>query len=39
MTDKLCIRCKAALKKMELKDVYQCPICLTVVELKDKEKE
>ena len=39
MTDKLCIRCKVALKRMELKDIYQCPICLTVVELKDKEEE
>jgi uncharacterized CHY-type Zn-finger protein len=24
---KLCIRCKVALKKTELKDVYKCPAC------------
>ena len=35
MTDKLCIRCKVALKKIELKDVYQCPMCFTVTEHKD----
>ena len=39
MTNKLCIRCKVTLKKIELKDVYRCPMCLTVVELKDKEEE
>ena len=33
MTNKLCIRCKVALKRTELKDVYQCPVCLTVAEL------
>ncbi len=33
MTDKLCIRCKVALKTTELKDVYQCPMCFTVAEL------
>jgi len=33
MTDKLCIRCKVVLKKIELKDVYQCPMCFTVTEL------
>ena len=24
---KLCIRCKVALKKTELRDVYKCPAC------------
>ncbi len=33
MTDKLCIRCKVALKQIELKDVYQCPMCFTVVQI------
>ena len=38
MIDKLCVRCKVALRKVELKDVYQCPVCLTVIELKDEDK-
>lgn len=37
MTDKICIRCKVALKKTELKDVHQCPVCFTVIELKDED--
>ena len=37
LTTKLCERCKVALKQIELKDVYRCPMCLTVVEIKDKE--
>jgi len=28
---KLCIICKVALKKTELKDVYQCPVCKAIV--------
>ncbi len=36
MTDKLCIRCKVALKTTELKDVYQCPVCFTVTEYKEE---
>ena len=37
MIDKLCVRCKVALRKVELKDVYQCPVCFTVIELKDED--
>ena len=33
----LCIRCKVALKKTELKDVYKCPAC-DLVEEKEEEK-
>ena len=31
----ICERCKIALKQIELKDLYQCPMCLTVTEHKD----
>ena len=27
---KLCIKCKVALKKTELKDVYKCPACAMI---------
>ena len=37
MKHKICIRCKVALRKVELKDVYQCPVCFTVIELKDED--
>ena len=33
----LCERCKVALIRMELKDVYQCPICFTVTEHKEED--
>ncbi len=33
----LCERCKIALRKTELDDIYRCPMCLTVQEIKDKE--
>jgi DNA-directed RNA polymerase subunit RPC12/RpoP len=36
MKVKLCERCKVALKKIELKDVYQCPVCFTVTEYKEE---
>tara|TARA_R100000655_G_C2876724_1_gene174457 strand:- start:79 stop:219 length:141 start_codon:yes stop_codon:yes gene_type:complete len=29
---KLCYKCKIALVKTELKDVYKCPMCGTTVE-------
>ena len=28
----LCERCKIALKKIELKGLYRCPMCFTVTE-------
>jgi len=31
----ICERCKIALKQIELKDLYQCPMCLTVTEHKE----
>ena len=36
---KLCIRCKVALKKTELKDVYKCPACgmITNERLDDRQ--
>ncbi len=37
MKIKLCERCRVALKRMELKDVYQCPICFTVTEHKEED--
>jgi len=37
MIDKLCIRCKVVLNQIELKDVYQCPMCFTVIELKEED--
>ena len=35
---KLCIKCKVALRKTELKDVYKCPACgmITNERLDDK---
>ncbi len=36
MEVKLCERCKVALKNIELKDVYQCPVCFTVTEYKEE---
>ena len=34
MTDFICERCKVVLKKIELKDLYQCPICKVVYDKK-----
>ena len=31
----LCIRCKIALIKTELKNVFMCPLCRSVVEKED----
>ena len=28
----MCERCKVALKRIELKGLYQCPVCFTVTE-------
>ena len=39
MTDFFCERCKVALKRTELKDVYRCPVCMTVTEINDDTKE
>ena len=33
----LCERCKVALNKIELKNIYQCPICFTVTEHKKED--
>ena len=39
MKVKLCVRCKVVLKTTELKDVYRCPVCMTVTEINDDTKE
>ena len=35
----ICERCKIALKQIELQNLYQCPMCLTVTEHKDLSDE
>ncbi len=35
---KLCIRCKVALKKTELMNVYKCIVCNLIIDYKDEKK-
>lgn len=35
----ICYRCKIALQKTELKNVYKCPMCKNVEEVEAKEEK